>query len=364
MEEATANKTGPNVHRILELYIPFELPGKIMRWQRWRVGKYNYGLTKHYITIEKPNVIFLWSQLRLTLGPAKAAQDSGIPIVYTFNDETIAGYRPARFGLTPKGLARYVVDNYIFSRINFKGLNFKYTTCISHMLKRNLLAKGLPIRKAKVIYQGIPLERFPQKSEPGKIKSPVRLLYVGQLHPYKGVHTLIEAAHLIADYKIWDSGSATRNVSVSIIGEGPEEYKTLLRDKAALGPANIKFTGKVAHAELPRIYREHDIFVFPSAWQEPFGLTHLEAMASGTPVISTAEGGHGEFLRDKKNALIFEKENPKQLVEKILCLLDDPDLSRSIAANARAMVEREFTLKRYVTNLETFLQETAMGENL
>ena len=47
-----------------------------------------------------------------------------------------------------------------------------------------------------------------------------------------------------------------------------------------------------------------------------------------------------------------------------MCLLDDPDLSRSIAANARAMVEREFTLKRYVTNLETFLQETAMGENL
>ena len=49
---------------------------------------------------------------------------------------------------------------------------------------------------------------------------------------------------------------------------------------------NTKGNYFVGKSELSGIYREHDIFIFPSSWQEPFGLTHLEAMASGTPVIS------------------------------------------------------------------------------
>jgi glycosyltransferase involved in cell wall biosynthesis len=114
---------------------------------------------------------------------------------------------------------------------------------------------------------------------------------------------------------------------------------------------------------LSGVYREHDIFVFPSTWQEPFGLTHLEAMACGTPVISTADGGHGEFLKDGENALIFEKENPGQLAAQISRLISDNDLAGHLAATARAMVEQEFTLQRYVTDIEAFLQEAATGEN-
>ena len=133
--------------------------------------------------------------------------------------------------------------------------------------------------------------------------------------------------------------------------------------KALQGHADIKFTGKVEQSQLPGIYREHDIFVFPSKWQEPFGLTHLEAMSSGTPVISTTDGGHGEFLKDGENALVFEKENPGGLAAQISRLIRDNDLARHLAATARAMVEQEFTLKRYVADIEAFLQKVARGEN-
>ena len=370
IEGKTAEKNLPNVHRMLKLYLPFDQPPQLMRRQRWRVGKYNYSIVKQVIARERPDVIFVWSQLRLTLGAARAAQDSGIPVAYAFNDETIAGYVPACFGLAPRAFARYVLDRWVFPSITLRGLNLEDATCISHLLKNNLRAVGVPIPDAKVIYQGIPIAQFPAKPEPGVVSTPARILYVGQLHPYKGVHTLIQAANLISEFGVRSSDSLfpnpqspIPNLSVTIIGEGAEEYKRRLRDQATLGNASIEFVGKVPHAELPRVYREHDLFVFPSTWQEPFGLTHLEAMASGTPVISTADGGHGEFLKHEENALIFEKENAQQLAQHLVRLIRDEDLSRRLARNARAMVEREFIVERYVTDLESFLQETLNGNS-
>ena len=363
VKEATTGETTPGIHRILDLYNPFGEQAGLMRAQRWRVGRRNYGLTRAFVARERPDVIFIWSQLRMGLGSTQAAMDSGVPVAYTFNDFHMAGYRPAPFGLAPRAFARYVADNWIFRGITFKGQDFKNATCISHMLKKKLLGNGVPIKDARVIYQGIPVEKFPEKAEPGKIAHPPHLLYVGQLHPYKGVHTLIEAAHLIANDMKRTPGSPRLCLGVSIVGDGPESYKRQLMEMALQGHADIEFAGKVAQPELPGIYRKHDIFVFPSTWQEPFGLTHLEAMASGTPVISTADGGHGEFLKDGENALIFEKENPQALAAQISRLISDNDLARHLAATARAMVEQEFTLQRYVTDIEVFLQEVVEGEN-
>jgi glycosyltransferase involved in cell wall biosynthesis len=353
LDTGTNREDLPSINRVLNLYLPFDQPPQLLRKRRWQVGKYNYEVTRKILAREQPDVIFLWSQLRLTLGAARAAQDSGIPVAYALNDEHMTGYVPARFGLTPQAFARYVADNWVFPGITLRGLRFRYATCISRLLKRNLIENGVPIHSAQVIYQGIPLEQFPVKSEIGKIGSPIRILYVGQLHPYKGVHTLIKAAHRIA------SSSKESLIRVSIVGDGPEAYKSQLKDLAAQGDALIEWIGKIPHSHLAPVYRGHDLFVFPSTWQEPFGLTHLEAMASGTPVISTADGGQGEFLRDGENALVFEKENAEQLAEKILYLIRDASLSQRLATGARALVEKEFGLDRYVINLEGFLQEVS-----
>jgi glycosyltransferase involved in cell wall biosynthesis len=348
------SKSAFDVHRSLQLYLPFGEPAALLRRRRHQVGKRNYRTAGDVIQRIKPDLVFIWSQLRLTLGAARASQDSGVPTAYTFNDDHLAGYLPAQLKASPRDWLRFIADRFIFPDITLRGLQLHHLTCISQRLKTDLLARGLPIDNAKVIYQGIPVEQFPCKEKPGRINAPARLLYVGQLHDYKGVHTLVEAAQQLAKP---DTGLP---LTVTIIGAGDEEYAAHLKNLAA-GPAVVEFGGRVAHAELPRIYREHDIFVFPSIWVEPFGLTHLEAMASGTPVISTAHGGHGEFLRDGENALVFEKENSEQLAQKIMRVISDDKLSHHLAAEARAMVERNFTLERYATDLESFLYQ-ARGE--
>jgi glycosyltransferase involved in cell wall biosynthesis len=192
------------------------------------------------------------------------------------------------------------------------------------------------------------LEQFPEKEHPGTLSTPVRLLYAGQLHPYKGVHTLLEAASTL-------KRAHRVSLQVTIAGDGPLEYREQLQRQALTEGLAVDFLGRIPHAELPALYRAHDIFVFTSTWREPFGLTHLEAMASGTPVVSTSEGGHGEFLRHEENALIFKKERADDLASRMLDIIRLDTLRKRLAAAGRREVETNFTMRRYVDDLEAFL---------
>ena len=252
-------------------------------------------------------------------------------------------------------MSRYIADNWIYPSITLKGMNLRHTTCISNQLKKNLLKKGMDIEDSQVIYQGIPIEQFPPKQQMGDLHSPVRALYVGQLHSYKGVHNFINASHIVAEER------GVNFLHSTIVGGGNENYTLDLMKLAKSGPAVVNFIGRIAHSSLPEIYREHDIFVFSSIWQEPFGLTHLEAMASGTPVISTADGGQGEFLVHNQNCLIYEKENDRQLANYLIQMAQDEQLRRRLALTARKTVEERFTLQRYMDRLERFLVEAEEG---
>ena len=354
-EPAIERAGNTSVERSLKLYIPFDRPAERCRQERATLGKQNYARTSAVISEFKPDLIFVWSMLRVTIAPARAAEASRLPVVYTFNDENICSYQAAKFEASPRKAVAWLLDAAL-KDITLEGIKFPASTCISQKLKDNLLARGLPIQNSRVIYQGIPIERFPIKQRPGEFETntPPRLLYAGQLHDYKGVHTILEAAKLLSERDV--------RFSVDIAGDGPKEYKADLQRLAAACGAPVNFLGKQGHESMPALYREHDIFLFPSIWPEPFGLTHLEAMASGLPVISTAGGGQGEFLKDGINSLVFKESDAGELAGAILRLIENPELRRNIALQGRKTVEDEFTLQGYVARLNSFLQESAGGK--
>jgi glycosyltransferase involved in cell wall biosynthesis len=294
-------------------------------------------------------VVFLWSQLRLTVAPARAIESSGVPFLYTFNDLHPTGYRPARPGMDPRSIARFIVDRVFYPDVTSRDLALTPSTAISETLREGLARGGMPVDECRVIYQGIPLESFRLKEKPGSLHDPVRILYAGQLHPYKGPDTVIRAVQQIS--------REGRRVELTIVGSGPPSYLNQLRHLASSGPAQVSFTGQLPHASLPLYYRSHDLFVFPSVWEEPFGLTHLEAMASGTPVLSTPHGGPGEFLRDGETALFFPPGDEDALSSRIAQLIDDAALRNSMARAARTDVERRFSLAGYVDQLDALLHQ-------
>ncbi|MBF0408000.1 MAG: glycosyltransferase family 4 protein [Candidatus Riflebacteria bacterium] len=334
--------------RKLTLYPDFGKPPVIDRMMRLSQTRHNRNLTREIIAKGNFDAIFIWSQLRLSIGCAAAAEESGIKVFYTFNDEHIIGYKPAEFSLYPIKLLKYLRDRYIFQDITFENLKFQRTTCISATLKNNLLRQGLKIPDSKVIFQGIPVENFPCKENSGEIHSPLKLLYAGQLHEYKGVHVLLEAAAKLVKIR-------QLKLNITIAGDGPAEYKSTLNKLAKDCACPVEFCGRLPHSELPALYRNNDIFIFPSLWQEPFGLTHLEAMASGTPVVSTNDGGHGEFLKNHENSLIFEKGNSDQLADCIFELVSNDTLRSEIIKTARNLIDKTFSIERYAQDLLLFI---------
>lgn len=343
------------VTRELTLSTPFNQPHQSNIKRELKCFNHNRTVTEKLIKSAAPDLIFYWSQLRLTLGPLKAKRFECKASLITFNDDNIRAYKPRSFTLRPKGLARMILQGALLRSTVLYDVDLTAATCISRQLLSQLNALKLPFPPIQVIYQGIPIENWPCKKAPGCMAKgtsddPLILCYAGQLHHYKGVHTLIESAGL------FQRNHPGLTIILNIAGSGDEAYRKELEDLAkANSPLDVRFLNRLPHAELSRVYQESNVFIFPSIWKEPFGLTHLEAMASGTTVISTADGGHGEFLRHEQNALVFEKENAHHLAESLERLVQSPDLSLSLARGALKTVHEEFSLNRYVDDLEQLM---------
>src|SRR5437016_5126108 len=102
--------------------------------------------------------------------------------------------------------------------------------------------------------------------------------------------------------------------------------------------------GTIDNAEMPGVYRDHNVLVFPSIGHEGLPVTLLEAMAAGHAVIATATGGTPEIIEDGVNGLLVAPDNPAEIADRLLQLDRDPELKLRLGARARATIERRFEL--------------------
>lgn len=335
---------GVQVYRKLRLEVPFDQSYSFHPLRRWRTGRFNAACTAETVRRFQPDVVYLWSLLRLTVSPAEAAARMRIPLVWSFNDANILAYRDRPSSGSLPSHARRFLCRFLLPGSSLDGLSFGHATVISESLREDLRGGGLPVGSVKTIYQGIHPEDFPLRQGAGTISDPMRVCYAGQLHEYKGVHTAIEAVSRFAGRHGRDS------IRLIVAGDGPEDY--VARLKAASANLQVDFLGRLPASRMPEVYRKNDVFLFPSTWREPFGLTHLEAMASGLAVISTMNGGQGEFLVDGENCLAFPPNNAGALHAALERLRGDAALVSRLVKNGRELVEKEFAIERYLDDLE------------
>ncbi|MBX8635436.1 MAG: glycosyltransferase family 4 protein [Thermoplasmata archaeon] len=158
------------------------------------------------------------------------------------------------------------------------------------------------------------------------------VLFVGRLVRHKGVQYLIEAMK--------HTGSQTR---LMIAGDG--EYAPRLKRAARLlsDPSKVTFIGDVPDPVLPSIYRAADVLVVPSTSRlEAFGISAIEAMASGTPVVVSDIPGVREIINDGVQGLRSEPMNPSDMASKINTILENAVL-RQAMAEACIVRAREFS---------------------
>lgn len=224
---------------------------------------------------------------------------------------------------------------------------------VSEAVKKDIISKfNLAPEKIKVIHNGINLDRFSEimsGSDKEKIKESLGLggkriiLNVSRLSFIKGHTYLVKVARIIIQNYA--------DVDCVIIGEG--EAETSLKEE-------IKGLGIERRIRLLRSVGDRfeflsiaDVFVLPSL-QEGLGLSILEAMAAGIPVVATDIGGIPEIIRNGENGILVPPRDIPALSKAVCRVLEDDALRDRLVQNGRRTVEERFSLDRMVNQTEEF----------
>ena len=203
---------------------------------------------------------------------------------------------------------------------------------ISMSTAADLAERGIPRSMVEVIYPGIDTVAYtPQEGM--RAERPV-FAYLGRLKKYKGVHLVIRA------FAAMDHDTATLEIA------GAGDYRPALERLAAsldLG-ARVRFLGRIDETEKLALLRRAWALVFASP-KEGWGITNLEAAASGTPVVASNSPGIRESVRDGETGFLVPHGDIRAMAAAMSQLAHDPVLVRKLGAQARLFAET-FTWRR------------------
>jgi colanic acid/amylovoran biosynthesis glycosyltransferase len=209
---------------------------------------------------------------------------------------------------------------------------------------------GPAARHVRRIYNGLDLERFPYRSPRER---PPRIVGVGRLVEKKGFVDLIEACAILAD--------EGRRFTCRIVGAGEQEVELRARI-AGLGLEDrVELLGPRPQSELVRLVQGAAVLAAPCVVgadgnRDGLPTVLLEAMALGTPCVSTDVTGIPEVIRDRETGLMVPQRDPAALAGSIGRLLEEPDLRVRLAERARRLVEEEFDVNHNAAQLREVFQ--------
>ncbi len=195
---------------------------------------------------------------------------------------------------------------------------------VSRRTREQVARLGAPQEKIRVIYNGVNRERFAgatvqQEAASGFRNGKKVVLFLGRLTEQKGPVQFLHAAKQVL--------AANPDVLFVMAGKG-ELLPLLINMSIQMGISqNVRFLGYVSDEDQRKIYKLADVYVMPST-SEPFGITALEAMSSGVPVIISKTSGVAEVVR---SAIKVDFWDINAMAAKILAVLEYQPLSRAMS---------------------------------
>lgn len=340
---------------------------------RWEYD--NSWIKEHlnqYLAEEKPDIFHLISGYLMTAAAIKAAKQQGLPLVMTLTDfwflcrrhtlyrtseqvcfqntaldcvrcameekrrfKLPAQQMPALTGLLwqaaqalPPVAKQLALVNDRLATLRAALAEVDIAICPSQFLKQTYLDKGFSAKRMQFLRQGlvhIP-PHPPQKSPSDRL----RIGYIGQVAPHKGVHVLIDAF-----LKLRQDAHQAELKLYGDTAQFPKFYQDMRR-KISEAPQlheQVKFLGAFDNQQISQIYQEIDVLVVPSVWFENSPNVILEAFAHRTPVIASNLGGMAELVTDQKTGLLFNPNDAANLAQKLQLALDTPSLLNRLQQN-------------------------------
>ena len=208
--------------------------------------------------------------------------------------------------------------------------NISKIICVSNEIADDLKSIGVSEGKIRVISSGIYVKEFNETDKNvisnlrEKYLKPI-LISVGVLRVSKGFNYLIEAYKFIKQKHT--------SVTLIIIGDGPEKNNLLMQAKNI---NDIHFLGLQNHDKIIEYLKAADVFVSASIDlpqdREGTPTSIMEAMAAGLPVVATKVGGSPYLIMDDINGFLVNPMSPEELVEALVKLIKNPDLTKKMGA--------------------------------
>lgn len=208
--------------------------------------------------------------------------------------------------------------------------------------------------KVSTLYNGVDNEMFSPRDnnlQSSDLSDLIRVIYVGRTDATKGTDLVPRAVSQLR--------SEGENVELTVAGSTwfydheKQNARPYIRElRASMDAAGANYLGHVARADLPAILRQADVACVPSRFNEPFGLTALEGMASGCATIVSNRGGLPEFCAGA--ALIIEPDAPDEFTDALRQLVRDRALLNRYKEMGRARaIEYDWSVA--VDRLETLI---------
>jgi hypothetical protein len=295
-----------------------------------------YNTFLSFIKETKPNIIHThnmhyFSEVHTSI-LEKLAKEEKIPLILT---------------------AHNTWDDLLFLELTHK-INWQHIIAVSHFIKKEIIGIGVDDTKITVIHHGVDEDKFHPQIEPVNIlkkypqlKKRKIIFHPARIGLAKGCDTSIKAISLVRDR--YPDVILVLAGSKNIIDWGQTQQKDIAYLVNLIKHFNLEENVLIdfySLDEVKELYALSQICLYPSSMPEPFGLTMLESMAVGKPMIVTNTGGMPEVIKDGINGFVIPVRDFEVLAEKIFVLLEDNRLRKRLGYTGRQMVESNYTKER------------------
>ena len=222
--------------------------------------------------------------------------------------------------------------------------------CNSEYVRSVLLRRYGVVDSARlsVVHKAVDTDAFARPDSlaactvPGKSHG-ARLLFIGANWRLKGLPTLLKSLPTIA--------KRIPDCHLTIVGPIARQQETILSLARQLGVAeHIHLAGRVSRAELPALFWQSDLFVLPAHF-EALGVSILEALAAGVPVVASDVGGISEIIRSREEGILVPPSRPVDLANAVCRLLEDESIRRTARINGPARAS-EFGVEKMIARVK------------
>lgn len=217
--------------------------------------------------------------------------------------------------------------------------------------------------KIDVVWPGIALNDYRNLALKETSSRPLTIGFLARFVPEKGLHLLVDAfirlyrSGEFPDLQMVAGGYVSRAYQTYIDGIGKTIKQNGLEDR-------IKLLGTLERAQKLDFFRQIDVFCVPATYREPKGISILEALVSGVPVVQPDHGAYPEWVNATQGGLLHRPHDSADLSEKLAVLLRDADLRKRMGGQAQQAAWEIFSSERMAgATLEVFQQLHHAGQN-